>query len=234
MHQCGHRFCTPGLNGPGVASIAAASHCAAALPRTTPAARAILAPVARNMRVTRCLFRPNDPPLSKTWPTMTRTAEVPARGPLSDILRKATHVEPQPEPLPPSAKFLYGAIAQNLFARLKVSEPRRRRIAPCFALHDLPLRCVRHAVKMLANVGRVGNPVPFRNVLSEAPFPRPMPNRLHTRVSRARWGVRRCADLGWPPINLVCREGIHGGIRVPSRNPLLGAPSDSQCRTAAF
>ena len=111
---------------------------------------------------------------------MNRTAEVPARGPLSDILRKAARVEPQPEPLPFSAKFLYGAISQNLFARLKVSEPRRRRIAPCFALHELPLRCVRHAVKMLANVGRGGNPVPFRNALSAAPFPRPMPNRLNT------------------------------------------------------
>ena len=185
----------------------------------------------------------------RDWPTMPRTVEVPARGPLSDLLRKAARVEP----LPPSAKFLYGASAQSVLGRLKVPEPRRRRIAPCFAPHDLKRRRVRHAPKMLAGIGR-GMPLPFRSVLSGAPFPRSRPNRLHTpctRESRAlhagNWGVRwrtgcvrsmydqctvcvrslygLCTVFGMATLDLVCREGSHGGIRVSSRDPLLGAPS---------
>ena len=81
---------------------------------------------------------------------MTRTAEIPVRGPLSDIPRKAGRVEPQSEPQLPGAKFLHGEIAHSLLARLKVSEPRHRRIAPCFALHDLSRRGPRHALKVFA------------------------------------------------------------------------------------
>ena len=175
---------------------------------------------------------------------MTRTDGVPVGGPLSGILRKAARVEPNPGPLPSSARFLYWAIAQNLFARLNVPDPGRRRIAPCFALSDLPRRRLRHALKMLADVGRRGIPVPFRNALPRAPFPVPMPSlllcspspfgailagaraRRATRDAHVHVGVvRMCADFGVGPLNLVCREGIHGGVRVPSRNQFLGAPS---------
>ena len=128
---------------------------------------------------------------------MPRTVEVPARGPLSDLLRKAARVEP----LPPSAKFLYGSVAQSVLGRLKVPEPRHRRIAPCFALHDLPRRCVRHAIKMLAGVGRDGTVVPFReravrNPVSTVKAESP-PYALHTRLARlARRQSGRTAAYG--------------------------------------
>ena len=122
---------------------------------------------------------------------MTQTTEVPTREPVSDILREAARLglEPQPETLPSSAVFLYGAITQSLIPRHQVKEPRRRRIAldttitlctehsgkllvpttvhrvervisHCFALYELPRCSVPNALKMLASVCRGGIPVP--------------------------------------------------------------------------
>ena len=180
---------------------------------------------------------------------MTRTAEFPAGRSLSDILRKAARVEPQPERLRSSARFLFYAIAQNLFACLKIPEPSRRRFAPCFALGDLPRRCVRRALKLFADVGQGRTPVPFRNALPGAPFPRPMPNLLpcsvsrgHPRVARdardhaiaiTRWGCADVCGFGVALINLVCREGIRSGIRGSSRNRPWGPHPRSRCRSAA-
>ena len=154
------------------------------------------------------------------------------------MLRKAARVEPNPEPLSSSARFLYWAIAQELFARLNVPDPGRRRIAPCFALSDLPRRRLRHALKMLADVGRRGIPVPFRNALPRAPFPVPMPSlllcspspfgalragarerraaRTFTHVGVVRMcadSARRCTVLAWLPLTseghaLTTRRGI--------------------------
>ena len=132
---------------------------------------------------------------------MTRTAEIPVRAPLSDIPRKAGRVEPQSEPQPPGTKFLHREIAHSLLARLKVSEPRHRRIAPCFPLHDLSRRGPHHTLKMFPDVGRGGTPVPFRNALPGAPFPRPMQNLLPCFVSRGRaLGLCGCVRIfGWAP-----------------------------------
>ena len=187
---------------------------------------------------------------------MPRTVEVPARGPLSDLLRKAARVEP----LPPSAEFLYGASAQSVFGRLKFSDPRRRRIAPCFAPHDFPRRRVRHALKMLAGVGR-GMPLPLRSVLSGAPFPRSLLNRAHTRCIResralhaGNRGVRRrtvcvrsmydqctvcvrslyglCTVLGWAPsTSLAAKASTVASGRRPGTRFWEPHPR-SQCRSA--
>ena len=92
---------------------------------------------------------------------MTQTARVPAPEPVSDMLREAT--------------------------RLKALEPRR--LAPLFALYDLPRWCVRHALWMFACVCRVGCPVAFRKPVSGPP--------LSGRASRAR--VLGCADLECHP-----------------------------------
>ena len=178
---------------------------------------------------------------------MTRTDGVPVGGPLSGILRKAARVEPNPGPLPSSARFLYWAIAQNLFARLNVPDPGRRRIAPCFALSDLPRRRLRHALKMLADVGRRGIPVPFRNALPRAPFPEPMPSLLLCSPSpfgALRAGPRACRAartlglcgcvriLGWAPSTSSAAKAstAASGCR-PGTNFWEPHPR-SQCRSA--
>ena len=69
---------------------------------------------------------------------MSQTAQVPARETIFHILPEAARLELQPETPLSSAKFMYGAVALSLISRLEVSEPRCRRIACRFALHDLP------------------------------------------------------------------------------------------------
>ena len=192
---------------------------------------------------------------------MPRTVEVPARGPLSDTLRKAARVKP----LPPSAEFLYGASAQSVFGRPKISDPRRRRIAPCFAPHDFPRRRVRHALKMLGGVGR-GMPLPLRSVLSGAPFPRSLLNRARTRCIResralhaGNWGVRwrtgcvrsmydQCTVcvrfvyglctvcvrfLGWPPSTSSAAKAATAASGCRPGTPFWEPHLRSQCRSAA-
>ena len=121
---------------------------------------------------------------------MTQTARVSAPEPVSDMLREAT--------------------------RLKALEPRR--LAPLFALYDLPRWCVRHALWMFACACRVGCPVAIRKPVSGPALSGPIPDRLwHT--CRAR--VLGCADVcgfGMSPTDLARRGCI---IRASRHHPAI-------------
>ena len=60
---------------------------------------------------------------------MTQTANVPALGPVLQILRETVRPEPQPETPPSRAPLLYVGASDSLIPCPKIKEPRRRGIA---------------------------------------------------------------------------------------------------------
>ena len=138
---------------------------------------------------------------------MTQTAEVPARKPVSDILREAARLglELQTETLPYSAAFLYEAIYDSLIPRLTLKEPHRRRIA----LDTTITLCAEHAGKRLA------------------------PTTVH-RVERV---IARCFALydlepRCVPHTLRILASFCGGILVPSLKDLADQVRNEQIHRA--
>ena len=127
---------------------------------------------------------------------MTQTAEVLARGPVSDTLREAARrgLGLQLETLPSSAAFLYEAIYNSLFSRQIVQEPHRCRIA----LDTTITLCAEHAGKRLVptTVHRVERVIASCFTLYDLP----------------RWCVTHALNM----LASVCR----GGIPVPSLKDL--------------
>ena len=72
---------------------------------------------------------------------MTQTANVPALGPVLQILRETVRPEPQPETPPSRAPLLYVGASDTLIPCPKIKEPRRRGIAMDTAI----TLCAEHA-----------------------------------------------------------------------------------------
>ena len=140
---------------------------------------------------------------------MTRNSHVPAREPVSDILREAARLglELQTETLPSSAKILYAAIDETLDPLQQVEEPLRRRIA----LDTTITLCREHAGDRLG------------------------PTIVH-RVERV---IARCFALYDVPRSYVARAikmpAIYcgGGIPTPSLKDLADQVRNVQIRRAS-
>ena len=127
---------------------------------------------------------------------MTQTAEVLARGPVSDTPREAARLGLglQLERLPSSAAFLYEAIYNSLISRQQVKEPQRCRIA----LDTTITLCAEHAGKRLV-------PTTWRRVERVIA-------RCFTLYDLPRWCVTHALNM----LASACR----GGIPVPSLKDL--------------
>ena len=139
---------------------------------------------------------------------MTHTSQVPAREPVSDMLREAARLglELQPETLPASAALLYGAICDSLIPRLKLKEPQRRRIA----LDTTITLCAEHAGKRLV-------PTTLHSV-----------ERLIARCFALYDLQPRCVPHTLKILALDCR----GGIIVPCLKDLADQVRDERIRRA--
>ena len=139
---------------------------------------------------------------------MTQTSQVPAREPVSVILREAARLGLvlQPETLPASAALLYGAIYDSLIPRLNLKEKQRRRIA----LDTTITLCAEHAGKRLA-------PTTLHSV--ERPIARCF----------ALYDLQpRCVPHTLKILALDCR----GGIIVPCLKDLADQVRDERIRQA--
>ena len=65
---------------------------------------------------------------------MAQMADVPAHETISEIVREAARLEPQPEAPICSAALLYVASTRSLIPRHQVQEPDRHRVAPDAAI----------------------------------------------------------------------------------------------------
>ena len=118
---------------------------------------------------------------------MTRTADVPARNTVYQILCEAIlpGLELRPKTLRSGAALLYERIYESLFPLQKVKELQRRRIA----LDTTITLCAEHAGARHREPDFTPHARHFRLSRARAPFTSP------ARV----WGVRLCTDLGLPP-----------------------------------
>ena len=115
---------------------------------------------------------------------MTRTADVPAREPVSQYLCEAAGVGlvPRPETLRCRAAPLFEAIGDGLIPCLKIKDPHRRRIA----LDSAIILCAERIVASHQESELIDRCV-----------------ALSTSLSGTRAGcVRMCADLGYFPPTL--------------------------------
>ena len=139
---------------------------------------------------------------------MTQTCQIPAREPVSDMLREAARLglELLPEMLRDSAALLYGAICDSLIPRLKLRETQRRRIA----LDTTITLCAEHAGKRLV-------PPTLHSV-----------ERLIARCFALYDLQPRCVPHTLKILALDCR----GGITVPCLKDLADQVRDERVRRA--
>ena len=147
--------------------------------------------------------RPGYPPLSEIVQPMTRTADVPARDSLSQILCAAAALEPQPVTLPSGTAHLNEAIDDSLIPRLKI-----KRLTAAALPWIPPSRCTPGATQGAIG-SQISRPMPaVSNCAARPPY-----------ISRAR--ALRCADVygfGWRPHDGSTRHGpmVNGPWRWPA------------------
>ena len=142
---------------------------------------------------------------------MTQNAHVPARQPVSDILREAARLglELQPGTLPPNARFLYAAIGETLDPRQQAEGPLGYRNALDNATVTLCAeRGAEHAGERLVptTVHRAEHLITHCSALYDAP-------RSYVAGAFSRLGTSRS-----------------GGIPAPALKDLANSPGDDRIR----
>ena len=146
---------------------------------------------------------------------MTLPTHVPAREPLSDILRIAARLglELLAAPLLVIAGFWTLATARSFVSR-QLSSGTRRDVAFSLAPYGVLRRRVRHALEGLAGVRRRDVALPSRNPLSGTPSARTMPDPFRPVRATLCPGPFSTGHTGPLPYTSRARAmGVYGGVR---------------------